>query len=133
MDIASLLSGAVGPEFSGLLQKGRFISKNTIEVGDIVEFIYETKRKYMFVVASNYQDKVHGIDLNHIDISDFTTIITEYVNLGMAGGAYTNTRVDSEALYERVKPIVSRTRSYRTYKSGLITRTRIIKYVGLIG
>lgn len=133
MDIASLLSGTVSPEFRGLLRKGRFITKDSMDTGDVVEFIYETERKYMFVLSPEFEGKVHGVDLNHVTINDFMDIINEYITLGTVAMQFDPERVNPEALYEGIKPIVSRTRSYRTYLVDKITRTRAIKYEAMIG
>ncbi len=133
MDIASLLTGTVSPEFRGILRKGRFTRKDTMETGDIVEFVYETERKYMFVVAPEFEGKVHGVDLNQISIEDFNDIIQEYINLGTVAMKFDSQRVDPKMMYEGIKSVVARTRSYRTYLTDKITRTRIIKYEALIG
>jgi len=133
MDIASLLTGTVSPEFRGILRKGRFISKDSMDTGDIVEFVYDTERKYMLVLSPEFEGKVHGVDLNQVSINDFTDMIREYIDLGTVAMKFDSDRVDPEMMYRRIKPIVSRTRSYRTYLVEKITRTRSIKYEALIG
>jgi len=134
MDGAGLFTNVASAESRGLLAKGKFISKDVIEVGDLVEFRYHGENKYMLVTDPGYEDermvvkKIHGIDLSHITLDDLLRILEVYDQLGTVGMKFDNKRIDSKVFYNMISDITKKTRSYRTYIFDDVTRTRIMQY-----
>ena len=94
------------------------VTITSLDKGQTVRFNYAGKERTVFVVAGNWEGKLHAVDLNGISRHDFLTIVNAPPKL------------TPMELYEKVikKPRIRDLNAYRTYDRDKVANLRMIGY-----
>lgn len=102
------------------ISKPKKIERNNIEVGDVVQFMYNGEERTVFVLNPEYQMKLHGLSMNAIDRR---TMMVEVF-------AKSDLYVSPSDFYSRVvsQDAIKKTDSYRTYDLNKMGNIRKLTY-----
>lgn len=97
-------------------------NRSRIEKGQVVRFIYNGIERTIFVVAANWENKLHGLDLKHVPRRVFLRAVNAPLTLS------------EQQLYDKVldKPIFRELQAYRTFDRRKINSLRNVFYNSIL-
>lgn len=97
-------------------------NRSRIEKGQVVRFIYNGKERTIFVVAANWENKLHGLDLKHVPRRVFLRAINASPTLS------------EQQLYDKVldHPRFRDLQAYRTFDRAKINSLRNVFYNSIL-
>lgn len=93
--------------------------KTTVKIGDILVFMYENERRYVFVVTPLFLGKLHGLDMRRVPRKQFMYVANLSFN-----------RLTSKSFYRTYisRHWMAEFEAYRTYDWKKIVNPRYIDY-----
>lgn len=97
-------------------------NRSRIEKGQVVRFIYNGIERTIFVVAANWENKLHGLDLKHVPRKIFLRAVNAPSTLS------------EQQLYDKVldKPRFHDLQAYRTFDRAKINSLRNVFYNSIL-
>ena len=97
-----------------LVGTGKFISLRDLKAGYIIDFMYESDRKYALVLNPEWDGKLHALKIERFDTDSLLDLLKEIGEIS-----------ESTLLYEKFKNSeYVENRGYRTYVLGKMTMVR---------
>ena len=90
----------------------------TVERGNVISFRYKDEDRWVFVVHPDWEDKLHGLDLNYIPRTDLIPLFEAPSD--MDNHEFYNIYVDTD--------LIKGADGYRTYHLNKMTFVRVHRY-----
>lgn len=110
-------------EHRRFIKPTKFANLQKLQIGDVIQFIYNKELKTVLVTNPKWQKKLHGLSLNAIPRKLFLPLIQEVKSEKSAKLFYTS----------KVKPNpIGPRHAYRTYSLESMSNLKIVNYDSLL-